>query len=280
MILIAESGSTKTDWVFCGANYVHRFSTDGINPYFINADNISLKLKPIFQAELSEIPTQVNFYGTGITDETKSEIIKNGISKALETKPEINTYSDVVAAARALFGNDKGIACILGTGSNSCYWNGSLISHQVPPLGFWLGDEGSGGHMGKTLVLDYLHQNMDAEIRTKFIETFGNLNRLDILPKAYQESAPNKYFAGYTHFIRENIEHKYIAQLVKKSFTLFFDLYISKYPQAMDAVLGCVGSIAHVFEKQLKDCALDYGFESLKIVHKPIDELVKFHNMA
>ena len=148
MIVIAESGSTKTDWRLLDQNQTC-YTSIGLNPYFVNAERISNEISP-WISEIKNI-SEIHFYGTGITDQQKSDIIKEGILKALGYEVKIYTYSDVIAAAKSIFGKEEGLACILGTGSNSCHWKGTEIIFQIPPLGFWLGDEGSGGHLGKTL---------------------------------------------------------------------------------------------------------------------------------
>lgn len=275
MILIAESGSTKTDWVLLGSKQ-EGFQTSGLNPYFISPDNVVTELQPHIH-KLSKV-SHIYFYGTGITDSSKGEIIGAGLIKALGYQPEINTYSDVVAAAKSLFGNHTGIACILGTGSNSCYWNGRLIAHQVPPLGFWLGDEGSGGYLGKSLILAYLHKELPEDLRKDFDQKYGRKDRLEILNHAYNESKPNRYFAQYSKFIGENISHPFCDTLVSNSFRLFFEKYLLKYPQIQTQPIGAVGSVAVIYKDILNKVAGEFNLNITKTVKKPIDELIKYHS--
>ena len=276
MILIAESGSTKTDWRLLDEKGTS-FRTSGLNPYFVDSDKIAEETSQIFEQMNGQEITEIHFYGTGITDESKSAIVKIGILKALGYNTEIYTYSDVVAAARSLFGNTPGIACILGTGSNTCYWDGDKIAFQIPPLGFWLGDEGSGGNLGKLLVLDYLHKEMPAHIRTYFEEKYGVLERTEVLTKAYQQEKPNKYFAAFSYFLYEFGQESYCRGLVKQSFSEFLKKYLLKYPNLKEHQIGFVGSVAYYYSEILTEVCKENGISINKIIVSPIEELVKYH---
>lgn len=276
MILLAESGSTKTDWRLLGEN-ARSFETIGLNPYFVNSATVAEELLKHLQDETPFTLKEVHFYGTGITDPGKGEIISQGIIRALGYPVPVYTYSDVIAAARALFGDSEGIACILGTGSNTCYWNGREIAFQVPPLGFWLGDEGSGGHLGKSLMLGYLHREMPRNIRERFEAVYGSKDRLEILENAYRKETPNRYFAGFCPFLLENRHDPWCDELIRNSFRLFLEKYLLKYPQINGAKTGCVGSVAWHFGNILKEVASARGVEVGKIIQKPINELSLYH---
>jgi glucosamine kinase len=278
MILIAESGSTKTDWVgLVNSEVSFKTETMGLNPYYVGVDQIKIELAEKIVPFINEKVTELHFYGTGVTDDAKSEIVKKGITKAFGYEIQLTAYSDVIAAAKSLFGNAPGIACILGTGSNSCFWNGKIIEFQIPPLGFWLGDEGSGGHLGKSLILSYLHNEMPIEIREKFQQIYGYLDRLDILKIAYGNDKPNKYFAGYSVFLKENIENDFVYRLVENSFVEFFEKYLLKYPKLKTHNVGFVGSIAKHYEDILTKVSKKHGLNIHKIVSKPIDGLIEYH---
>lgn len=277
MILLAESGSTKTDWRIIGEEDIQAFETIGLNPYFVNSSNVYTELKPYLNEQTPFKVKEVHFYGTGITDSAKGAVISEGIIEALGYTPHISTYSDVIAAARALFGNNQGLASILGTGSNTCYWGGQEVSFQIPPLGFWLGDEGSGGYLGKMLILGYLHKEMPQEIRNKFETVYGAKDRLEILNHAYQKDKPNRYFAQYCPFLLENINTDYCAAIVESAFKQFFEKYVIKYPQIKTTKLGAVGSVAFYFEKVLNEVAGKYDLSFSKIIQKPIKALEEFH---
>ncbi|MFS0491486.1 N-acetylglucosamine kinase [Leadbetterella byssophila] len=276
MILVAESGSTKTDWRILGKEE-HSFETIGLNPYFITSEDIKKELLPHTSLLTSEPIREVHFYGTGITDAQKGSIIQSGVQSILGENCHVYTYSDVIAAARSLFGNSNGIACILGTGSNSCYWDGTGISFQIPPLGFWLGDEGSGGHLGKSLVLAYLHKEMPLPIRSRFEEIYGAKDRLEILDHAYKQEKPNRYFAQYSMFLHQNQGDKWCKELILSSFHAFIEKYLIKYPQANSSAIGCVGSIAYHYSDLLGESLAHYGLKLSKVVQKPIDALCHFH---
>lgn len=274
MIVIAESGSTKTDWRLLDQNQTC-YTSIGLNPYFVNAERISNEISP-WISEIKNI-SEIHFYGTGITDQQKSDIIKEGILKALGYEVKIYTYSDVIAAAKSIFGKEEGLACILGTGSNSCHWKDTEIIFQIPPLGFWLGDEGSGGHLGKTLILDYLHNEMPFEIREKFEQKYGKIERVTVMTKSYKEALPNKYFANFTYFIFENLQFEYCKNIVRNSFEAFFQKYLLKYPNLKDQKIGFVGSIAYYFQDILSEVCKNHEINIYKIIEKPIDGLVSFH---
>lgn len=276
MILIAESGSTKTDWRLLGEKTVAKTETIGLNPYFVDADQIADEIKPFIENCLEKI-TEVHFYGTGITDDSKSEIVKTGILNALGYGTKVFTYSDVIAAARALFGRKEGIACILGTGSNSCLWDGEKISFQIPPLGFWLGDEGSGGHLGKLLLLDYLHKEMPGDMLEIFEKKYGVLTRSEILTKAYKEDKPNKYFASFSVFLSENRGKEYCKNIIRSSFSQYLEKYLLKYPHLTSQKVAFVGSIAHFYKDILVEICQEHHIEISKIIEKPMDDLQKFH---
>ncbi len=276
MILLAESGSTKTDWRLLGEN-IHSFETIGLNPYFVNSDTVEKELLQHLYDRTTFTIREVHFYGTGITDPAKGDIIARGILKALGYSAPVYTYSDVIAAARALFGDSEGIACILGTGSNTCYWNGREIGFQVPPLGFWLGDEGSGGHLGKSLILGYLHHEMPLNVRQRFEEIYGSKDRLEILENAYRKERPNKYFAQFCPFLLENQHEPWCADLIRNSFRLFLEKYLLKYPQLQHVETGCVGSVAYYFESIFREVASGYGLSIRKVIQKPVEELTIYH---
>lgn len=278
MIVIAESGSTKTDWRIIGKE-IHSFETLGLNPYFVNADTITKELLPFLNHETPFQIKEVHFYGTGITDSSKGDIVAQGIKDALKQNVPVYTYSDVIAAARALFGDNEGLACILGTGSNSCFWNGQKISFQIPPLGFWLGDEGSGGHLGKSLLLSYLHKEMPQDIRERFEGIYGAKGRLEILNHAYQQEKPNRYFAQFCPFLHQNLSDPFCRELVENSFRLFAEKYLLKYPQLRETQIGIVGSIAYHFKDVLQSVFSQYGLSIDRIVQKPIDALVTYHQI-
>jgi glucosamine kinase len=278
MILIADSGSTKTDWRVLDQNKViAQTQTIGFNPYYQDAESIANELKinllPICEQHIG----QVFYYGTGVTNAEKAAIIKDAILKVLPTCELIEAQSDVVGAARAACGRSAGIACILGTGSNSIYFDGTKTGFQVPPLGFWLGDEGSGGHLGKNLVLSYLHKELPVELREKFESKYGAMDRLTVLENAYHQPFPNRYFAAFSSFLFDNIEKNFCRNLVENCFLQFFEKYILKYPMYYETSINFVGSVAFYYKELLVKVAESKELKIGKILKSPIEGLAEYH---
>lgn len=280
MVLIADSGSTKTDWrMLDGNRIVGKTQTVGFNPYYQDADSIAAELQAHLLPYCEGKITGVFYYGTGITNDEKADVVKVALRKVFDGIERIDAQSDVLGAARAACGHEAGIGCILGTGSNSCYFDGEKIAFQVPPLGFWLGDEGSGGHLGKSLILAYLHKEMPAHIRLLFEEKYGVMDRLMVLDNAYHKPFPNRYFAAFARFILDNIHDQFCHDLVTTSFSLFFEKYILKYPMCYEVKLNFVGSIGFYYEQILREVAGGKKLQIGNILATPIDGLVKYHTV-
>jgi len=253
MLLLIESGSTKTEWRFIAKSdepYDSFFSA-GINPYYQTPTEIIESQNEVSVWLKGKNVKRVYYYGTGITGEDKSLIIRGFLSNIIQDA-NITIENDLMAAARASCGDEKGIACILGTGSNSGFFDGHKITEQIPPLGFWLGDEGSGGHLGKMLILSYLHKEMPKELRISFIARFGEIDRLDVLEKAYKGEFPNRWFASFSKFLFQHRREAFCYQLIEQSFQQFCSLYILKYPQAYEYPIHFTGSVAFYYSDILK----------------------------
>ena len=278
MVLIADSGSTKTDWRMLEENQiVGQSQTVGFNPYYQDAEAIAAELQANLLPYCTGKIERVFYYGTGVTNDQKAAIVKNAILKVFGEITLMDVESDVLGAARAACGHQEGIACILGTGSNSCYFDGEKIAFQVPPLGFWLGDEGSGGYLGKSVVLAYLHKEMPANIRQLFEERYGVTDRLLVLDNAYHKPFPNRYFATFSRFLLDNINDEFCYKMAAASFNLFFEKYILKYPMCYEVKLNFVGSVGFYYEKILREVALSKALQIGNILATPIDGLVKYH---
>lgn len=278
MILIADSGSTKTDWRILDQNEViAETQTVGFNPYYQDADSIANELKINLLPLCTQEVTHVFYYGTGVTNEEKAGIVKYAILKVFPTCQQVEAQSDVVGAARAACGKTAGIACILGTGSNSIYFDGEKTGFQVPPLGFWLGDEGSGGHLGKSLLLSYLHKEIPPEMRAKFEGKYGVMDRLMVLENAYHKPFPNRYFASFSRFLFDNLEDDFCRNLVENCFLQFFQKYILKYPMCHETTINFVGSVAFYYRDLLTKVADSQAIKVGKVLKSPIDGLVEFH---
>ncbi len=273
--LIADSGASKTDWCLLeNVKTLHRFNTKGISPIFQTQEEISEEIKKYVHPQLqNRMPHAIFFYGSGCIPE-KIESIKSAIQSSFETS-KIEVHSDLVAAAHALCGNEAGIACILGTGSNSCQWNGTKIVKQVSPLGFILGDEGSGAHMGKLLVGDVLKNQLPAELKDKFMNQF-NLTPAIIIENVYRKPFPSRFLASITPFLLQNIENDAIKIIVKKSFSDFFQRNVMQYDYKNHKV-NFVGSIAHYYAVTLKEVALENGLTIGTIKQSPMEGLIEYY---
>ena len=273
MILIAESGSSKTDWVLLGSQGENkRQQTLGINPYHQNTSSI---IKIISSLDNFRSVKQIFFYGAGCATDDKKQIITNALLQVFpDATCEIN--SDVLAAARSVCGNKKGIACIIGTGSNSCLYDGKDIEHNVPPLGYILGDEGSGAILGKKLLADILKGLAPTEIKNAFYQKY-NMKYADIINKVYKEEAPSRFLAQFTVFLSENINSSYISQLVKNSFSEFFERNVKQYDNHINLPIHFIGSIAFYFKNELEIVAKEAGLDLGRVEQSPLEGLIQYH---
>lgn len=274
MLLIADSGSTKTDWKLVDKKVEFSFQTMGMNPFYMKADEIESELKNVVVPKLKKKPGHVYFYGAGIISEQKQRIeliLSNSFPNA-----KVDAESDLLGAARALCGKETGIACIMGTGANSCLYNGEKIVDNIPPLGFIHGDEGSGAVLGKKLVTMYLKRELPEYIADEFHKEYG-LNVSDFLKKVYKEAFPNRFLANFTKFIHQHISNGLIYQMVYDSFTEFLTRNVFKYSDYQKLNIHFVGSVAFYFKDILIKIAKEHDLKIGKIIRSPIDSLVKYH---
>ena len=284
MILIADSGSTKTDWCLCdNSTIIQSIQTQGINPYHQTEEAIEQvlaeELLPQLVAQSSSLAAQgsslsVIFYGSGCANETACNRVKEAIHKTLSTT-DITIHSDLLGAARALCGHDEGIACVLGTGSNSCLYNGKEIIANVPPLGYILGDEGSSAVLGRRLVGDCLKNQLPEAIRNEFLSEYG-LTQEIILEKVYRQPLANRFLASLTPFLSKHRDVPEVHTLLVDSFIDFFVRNVKQYRRPW-LPIHFVGSIANAFSTELKEAAESLGMELGSILKSPMEGLVKFH---
>ena len=274
-ILIADSGATKTDWCLIkDGEILHRFNTKGISPVFQTQDEIAKEIKEHVYPQLKErMPDAIYFYGSGCIPE-KIENVRNAIQFSFPID-QVEVYSDLIAAAHALCGDQSGIVCILGTGSNSCEWNGSKVTNQISPLGFILGDEGSGASLGKLLLGDVLKNQLSAELKEKFLKQF-ELTPAIIIEHVYRKPFPSRFLASVTPFLLQNIEHEAVKNIVKKSFGDFFQRNVMQYDYKNNKV-NFVGSIAHYYSLTLKEVAKENGITIGKIYQSPMEGLIAYY---
>lgn len=283
-ILIADSGSTKTDWRFIDeAQNSYHIKTIGFNPYFQDTATIVNEINEHLIPGLIKLhlpglhfkDLKIFFYGAGCSCEEKCAIVESALHQTFPDA-KIEVEHDLLAAARALCGKEEGIAAILGTGSNSCYYNGEKIIENVASLGFILGDEGSGAHMGKLFMQDYLNNDVPKSIADNFYQSY-RLNRDVILDAIYKKTMPSKFLASFSKFINANCKEQYVMDLIDLSFNQFFSRHICKYSNHKEVSMNCVGSIAYYYSDTLRIIAGQRGITIDKIIESPIDSLTKYH---
>lgn len=277
MILVADSGATKTHWVLLDKGTVQlEIYTKGFNPYYYKGDEFTESLLDEFIGNVSfKDISAIYFYAAGCSSKANVKIIQNTLSKIF-VKASIVANHDLYGAAIALLGNEKGIACILGTGSNSCLWDGQNIIHNVPSVGYLLGDEGGGTYTGKLLVREVLLGIAEKEVADLFYDSVG-LNFSSVLDRIYKEPNPNQFLSQQTKFLREYIAYPYCRDVVARSFGDFVNVQLIKYP-GINSLPACfTGSVAANFQDILKEVLKKYGIQLGKIIKEPIEGLITYH---
>jgi len=276
MVLIADCGSTKTDWVLCeGDEVIVRARTQGLNPTHQESEEIFNILSAELTNEITtHTPEKIYFYGAGCAYETANNRMRQALAKIFSTK-EIEINSDLLAAARALCKHEEGIACILGTGSNSCLFDGEKIIDNTPSLGYILGDEGSGAHLGRQLLSDCIKKQLPSKIREKFFEQY-ELNIATILEKTYHSSLPNRWLASFTPFLSEYKNLPEINTMLKECFKQFFQRNTMTYRRSW-LPIHIIGNIGVHFSEEIKETAESLGLSIGNIVDSPMDGLIEYH---
>lgn len=277
--LIADCGATKCEWRLLGVRKIKKIFTQGISPYFLNGQQIVDLLEDELLPKLKEANVdEVFYYGTGLGNAGNVKLVRAALKK-LFPNADIEANTDLLGAARALCGNEKGVACILGTGSNSCYYNGKKIIKNSPGLGYVLGDEGSGAYLGKKVIQHYLYNTFDEDLRARFDAKFTTTPH-EILEKAYKGPQPNRYLASYTVFLAENRGHYMIENIVEDGINDFFFNHLYKYRESWLYPISFAGSVAFGFRDVLKDICSSYELELGKVLKQPMDGLEEFHAAA
>ena len=278
MKLIADSGSTKTAWKLIEApGKTKDIKTHGLNPFFRTEEEIFQELTNSLLPETGTNIQEIYFYGAGVVNEEKGSIVKNALSR-IYPEAKLEAHSDVLGAARALFGDEAGIACILGTGSNVCLYDGKEITGGVSPLGFILGDEGSGAVMGRKLLGDYFKEVMPLHLREEFAKRY-NLTREEALNRVYRSEKPNQFLAQFMPFLSGNGNSAYCQEFVQRNFMEFFERNVSRIPNYTNYPIGFIGSVAFYFSQILNNTAGYFGFDKTTIIKDPIDGLEKYYNV-
>ncbi len=278
MILIADGGSTKTSWCLIeNSGKKIMFNTEGYNPYFSDTEYIIESMKKNMPVDLPiDKIKEVHYYGAGVHNDEKAEVVENAM-KVIFSKAKIYVDHDLMAAARALLGDKRGFAAILGTGTNTCIYDGEGLEMNIDSLAYILGDEGSGCYIGKKLLSDYVRGYMPKNVRDSFWDTF-KLTPDDILEAIYKKPLPNRFCASFSKFVYDiTVNIEYSRNLVKTSFKDFFENLVSHYPNYQDYEFNCIGSVAYNFRNVLEETAIEYGMKMGKILRSPIDDLVIYH---
>jgi len=277
MILIADSGSTKTEWALIdGKNIKLEFKTIGLNPVFVSSNDVIAELNKTGIIEYSEDIKEIYFFGAGCSTESSKQIISFSLIKLFKNS-EIMVESDLLGAAISEFGFIEGIIGILGTGSNTgVYKNGEIIEN-ISSLGYILGDEGSGAVIGKAFIKLYLDNELPKDIETKF-SNFFNLSLDTIITKIYKEPFPNRFLASFMPFISKNRNNEVVNNMLYNSFGDFFDKTILKYKNHQNEELRIIGSIAFYFNEIIKDICISKDIKLTSISKSPLKGLIKYYS--
>lgn len=277
MILIADAGATKIQWVVINDGKASDpIETAGFNPYFMEPrillDAVEKDLVPFINPGYIR---QVYYYGAGCSTMFKCNIVEDVLKEVFE-EADFEIYHDLLGAARALFGRKEGIACILGTGSNSCLYDGKNILENVTSLGYFFGDEGSGAYLGKLWLTEYLRGRMPEHLKNLFDKRFG-YSLENILDSVYSKPHPNKFLSSFSLFIGDLKNDEFVKGLVKKNFNDFFIEQVTQYANYQQQPLGVIGSVGFYFKDIFNEVAAGYGLKVNKMIQSPIEGLVEYH---
>ncbi len=276
-LVLAESGSTKTDWrIIQDDKVISKARTSGINPYLQQDQDI----ENILQKEFPNRPdsgadTTVIFYGAGLGKPQNKSRLSAVLQRFFQTS-DTRVLTDMFGAARALCGQEKGVVCILGTGSNSCFYDGETIADQHASLGYLAGDEGSGNHLGKKVLQYYAYKTFDTELSAAFEQDWGN-DLGKILTELYSNPFPNRYLARFVKLLAENRGHFMVENILEDAFTAFFTKHVFKYRQTWQGPVHFAGSVAYQFRDVITDMCQTQEIELGRVVQAPMEDLVRFH---
>ena len=277
MVLIVESGSTKSDWVLLSPeNKQDVYSSMGFNPYFHSSAVIENELRR--HAELmshAEKIQQIYFYGAGCSSSEMNDIVKLGLTNVF-TNAHIHIDHDLIACAYATYSGNPSICCIIGTGSNSCYFDGETVSEVVPALGYILGDEGSGTYFGKKLLSAFLYHQLPKHVEEDFVKEYA-IDKNEIVNKVYRNENANVYIASFMPFIAKHKDELFFQKMIEDGLRHFIEVHVCCYPNYKDVEINFVGSIASVFRNALDRAANSLGARIGRVVQKPVEGLVSYH---
>ncbi|MEQ8909559.1 MAG: hypothetical protein RIC95_10230 [Vicingaceae bacterium] len=275
MILIADSGSTKTDWRFLrNSTDIQAFESKGLNPTFHSEDSILEVLHATFKDQNLEVQ-QIFFYGAGCASEARKELVKAALSQQFP-KAKIEVEHDLLGSARAACGHGAGLAGILGTGSNCCVYDGKNITDSFPSGGFSISDEGGGVKLGRRLLKAYIEEYLPQDLKKSFDLRY-KIEVDEILENLYKKPYPNRYMAAFSRFVYHHREHPFTAELIQEEFRAFFDHKVLRFEAAKTLPLSLVGSVAFYYHEFIKAVAQEKGIGMGTILEKPISGLSLYH---
>lgn len=277
MLIIADSGATKTDWCLLSSKGEFKtVQTGGLNPYFLTGKEMLTVLEKDLDPYLNnEAIDKVYFYGSGCGESANKQMLQSVLEDFFKTT-DIEIDTDMFGAALSLFPNQTGIACILGTGSNACLFDGQRIIQKTPSLGFILGDEGSGACIGKYFISKYLNEELPDDLQSHFQKKYA-YSSAEILDSIYRRPFPNVFLASFVSFMKEHEEHEFIREIIRKAFDDFFVQRILLLENHRILPLGFIGSIAYCFKDILLEIAQTYHLNITKVEKSPISGLLDFY---
>lgn len=278
MILIADSGSTKTDWVLWipKTNEVFKYKTKGLNPYFTKSSEITDEMQEHFAADDLLHLEEIFFYGSGCGSIESKSIVFEGLVKACGNA-KIHIEHDLMASARSLLGKEKGIACILGTGSNACLYDGEFVTNEAVSFGYIMGDEGSGNHLGRMLLKSIFNGKAPKKVVSDFEKKYPHLDLTRLLDQLYNLPNPNRFLASFSPFILSHQNNDFIKKIIESSFNQFLDEFVVDLTTDKSLPVSFQGSIAWTYRAILKKVLNDRGLVLGQVIKQPIDTLMEFH---
>lgn len=274
--LIADSGSTKAEWCLVQGKKKKTIFTQGVSPYFLDGPQIIALLSKELLPSIRKVEIdRLFFYGTGCKSVENKRMVRKALQR-LFPSAEVSVDTDLVGAARAVCGREAGLACILGTGSNSCYYNGRKIVRNSPGLGYVLGDEGSGAYLGRKVLQYFLYNTFDEDLRSRFDATYVT-NASEILDHVYKKPLANRYLSSFALFLAENRGHFMVENIVEDGLNDFFFQHIIKYREAWTHPVHFVGGVAWGFRDVVKDLCENYELTLGRILKNPMEGLLDYH---
>ena len=274
--LIVDSGATKAEWALTGNSNPAIITTQGVSPYFLSPEAIKELLIKEVRSKIKTPVNEIHYYGTGLFDPANRKMMKKVLMQVFPGAI-VNTDDDMTGVAKALCGRTHGIACNLGTGTNSCYYNGKKVVKGRPGLGYVLGDEGSGAYLGKKVIQYFLYDVFDEDLQYRFTKKY-NTTRAEIIENVYRKPFPNRYLASFTLFLAENRKHYMVENIIEDGLNDFFFNHLCKYNEIWKYPVNFVGSVAFGFKDVLKHLCSTYEFELGKVLKKPLKGLIDYHS--